>query len=226
MIINTDYKSFLTNKYFSKKITKKYNSSAFTTVIDHERINNDVAIQVFTQNGPLAFLPISKVKTSIVYSYDTLNKKSPNISELIYKYNFRYRIKKIQKIKNFELKSFTLRSYYNNNILAFGDLLHTIHPLAGQGFNMTIRDIKTLINIIISKKNLGLTLNSSVNSEFEKKLRHKNYIFSNGVDLIHEFFNLERKIKSSLISKTIQILSGNPNLNKFFIKIADSGLGN
>ena len=42
MIINTDYKSFLTNKYFSKKITKKYNSSAFTTVIDHERINNNL----------------------------------------------------------------------------------------------------------------------------------------------------------------------------------------
>ena len=226
LIINTDYKSFLTNKYFSKKITKKYNSSAFTTVIDHERINNDVAIQIFTQNGPLAFLPISKVKTSIVYSYDNLNKKNPNISELIYKYNFKYKIKKIQKIQNFKLKSFTLRSYYNNNILAFGDLLHTIHPLAGQGFNMTIRDIKTFINIIISKKDLGLPLNSSVNREFEKKLRHKNYFFSNGVDLIHEFFNLERKTESSLISKTVQILSGNPNLNKFFIKIADSGLGN
>ena len=65
-----------------------------------------------------------------------------------------------------------------------------------------------------------------MNSEFEKTLRHKNYIFSNGVDLVHEFFNLERKIESSLISKIVQILSGNSNLNKFFIKIADRGLGN
>ena len=35
-----------------------------------------------------------------------------------------------------------------DNILAFGDLLHKIHPLAGQGFNMTIRDIKVLLEII------------------------------------------------------------------------------
>ena len=34
------------------------------------------------------------------------------------------------------------------NILAFGDLLHKIHPLAGQGFNMTIRDMTNLIKII------------------------------------------------------------------------------
>ena len=224
LIINTDYKSFLTNKYFSKKITKKYNSSAFTTVIDHERINNDVAIQVFTQNGPLAFLPISKVKTSIVYSYDTLNKKKPNISELIYKYNFRYKIKRIQKIKNFELKSFTLRSYYNNNILAFGDLLHTIHPLAGQGFNMTIRDIIDLTKIINNKIDLGLPLDKSINYDFERKTKPKNFIFSNGIDLIHEFFNFERKSKNIFLGKSVQILGKNPTINKLFNKIADEGL--
>ena len=59
----------------------------------------------------------------------------------------------IKKISNFELKSSDLRSYYYQNILAFGDLLHKIHPLAGQGFNMTVRDIKVLTNIINEKKN-------------------------------------------------------------------------
>ena len=60
-------------------------------------------------------------------------------------------MKKIDKIENFDLKSIILRSYYHNNILAFGDLLHRIHPLAGQGFNMTIRDIILLIKIIKKK---------------------------------------------------------------------------
>ena len=53
---------------------------------------------------------------------------------------------------------------------------------------MTIRDLKTLIQIIKEKINLGLPLDGSVNEEFEKKLKHKNYIFSSGIDLIHEFF--------------------------------------
>ena len=66
---------------------------------------------------------------------------SINVSEIINSYNFKYKIKKIEKVNFFELKSFNLRSYHYENILAFGDLLHKIHPLAGQGFNMTIRDI-------------------------------------------------------------------------------------
>ena len=40
--------------------------------------------------------------------------------------------------------------------MAFGDSLHKIHPLAGQGFNMTLRDIKILSNIIQNRIDLGL----------------------------------------------------------------------
>ena len=47
---------------------------------------------------------------------------------------------------------------------------------------MTIRDIKILLEIIKKKLDVGLSLDSSVNLEFQKKLRHKNFIFSNGVD--------------------------------------------
>ena len=143
-------------------------------------------------------MPISKNETSIVYSItNSLNKKL-DIINLINKYNFKYKIQAIGNIDSFELKSLILRSYYNKNILAFGDLLHRIHPLAGQGFNMTIRDINILIEIIKEKINLGLPIDSSVNNEFEKKTRHKNYIFYNGIDLIHEFFNLERKLNNSI----------------------------
>ena len=122
---------------------KSYNSSAYTTVINHEKISNQIAVQIFTKMVHLAFLPLSKNETSIVYSiYNSKDLDRKKIIHLINQNNIKYKIKKIEKIENFELKSFNLRSYYHNNILAFGDLLHRIHPLAGQGFNMTIRDIK------------------------------------------------------------------------------------
>ena len=224
LIINCDYFHNFTKKYFSKKIIKKYNSIAYTTTIRHKKILNNIASQIFTKRGPLAFLPISNTETSIVYSVHNSTEKENNISELIKKYNFKYEIIKISKIDNFELKSLNLRSYYHNNILAFGDLLHKIHPLAGQGFNMTIRDIKVLMNIIKDKLDLGLPLDSSVSKEFEKNLKHKNFIFSNGVDLIHEFFNIERKTNNNILSKSVQFLGKNSSVNKVFTKIADKGI--
>ena len=225
LIINCDYFHPYTKKYFSKKIIKKYNSFAYTTIIQHKKIVNNIALQIFTKKGPLAFLPISNNETSIVYSiYDSNDKKKENLEELIRNYNFKYKINQICKINSFELKSLNLRSYFNNNILAFGDLLHRIHPLAGQGYNMTIRDIKIFTNIIKDKINLGLQLDSSINEEFEKSLKHKNFIFSNGVDLIYEFFNIERKTKSDILSKSVRLLGKNSSVNKVFKKIADKGI--
>ena len=169
-------------------------------------------------------MPISDYETSIVYSINNHIKKINEVSSLIKSYNFKYDLKKINKIEFFELKGLNLRSYYHKNILAFGDLLHRIHPLAGQGFNMTIRDIKTLVKIIQKKINLGLPIDSSINKEFEKNQKHKNYIFSTGIDVIHKFFNLERKTKNNFMSKSIQLINKNSSVNKIFTKIADEGI--
>ena len=89
---------------------------------------------------------------------------------------------------------------------------------------MTIRDIQIFLEMIVNRKKLGLPLDSSINSEFESKTRHKNFIFANGVDLIYEIFNLERKIKSGSLSKTIQFLGKIPRLNNVFTNFADKGI--
>ena len=225
LIINCDPQNIITKKYFSKKITKKYNSRAFTTIIKHDKITNNIALQIFTREGPLAFLPISNNETSIVFSLNNYrDHKKINIEQLIKEKNFRYKIKKIDKLQSFDLHSLNLRSYYHDNILAFGDLLHKIHPLAGQGFNMTIRDIKILSNIIKNRLDLGLPFDKSINIEFENKVKYKNFIFSNGVDLVYEFFNFERKIRSDFLSKSVQKIGRYPLINKMFTKIADRGI--
>ena len=130
-----------------------------------------MATQIFTKKGPIAFLPISKNKTSVVYSIHNLkNKGNIDISKLIHQYNIKYKIKKIDKINFFDLKFFVLRSYFNKNILAFGDLLHRIHPLAGQGFNMTIRDIRILSDIIETKTKIGLPLDNDTSSSLSSNI--------------------------------------------------------
>ncbi len=223
LIVNCDVNSFFSKKYFYKNINKNYNSCAFTTIIDHKNKNkNNTAVQIFTKKGPIAFLPMSEKKTSVVYSVRDL--KKIDFKNIIKKYNFRYEIVKINEISSFKLKASNLRKYHHQNILAFGDLLHKIHPLAGQGFNMTLRDIRLLLDLIKFKINHGLDLDQSIFFDFEKKIKHKNYIFSSGVDFVYELFNFESKINNPILSKSVQFLGKNKYVNKFLTNLANNGL--
>ena len=223
LIFNCDYHHLISKKFFSKKIEKNYNSFAHISILKHKKLlNNNTASQIFTKKGPLAFLPISPTETSIVYS--AKGKKDIDLDYLIKKYNSKYDILKINKFTSFELKSSNLRSYYHENIIAFGDLLHKLHPLAGQGFNMTIRDIKEINQLIKFKKEHGLDLDKSICLDFEKNTKSNNYLFSNGIDFIYEFFNFENKLNTNTLSKSVKYLGKNKILNNFFIKFADNGL--
>ena len=221
LIINCDFSNFITKRFFFKRLIKNYDDYAYTSIIKHSKVVNNKAVQIFTSRGPLAFLPISETETSVVYSVK--GNQEIDFKKLIRFYNKFYNILHISNFSRFKLQMSNLRDYHHDNVLAFGDLLHKIHPLAGQGFNMTLRDIKILSEIIQEKLNLGLPLNVSVNEEFEKKSKHINYIFSNGIDFIYEFFNLESKSKNKIFTKTVEFLGKNSNLNKKFIKIADNG---
>jgi 2-octaprenyl-6-methoxyphenol hydroxylase len=222
LIFNCDYYNLVSKKFFYKKIDKVYNSSAYVTSFKHKKLlKNHTALQIFTKRGPLAFLPISSSETSVVYSIK--GKKNLNLEDLISEYNTKYKIIKINNVFNFDLKFSNLRSYYQENIIAFGDLLHKLHPFAGQGFNMTIRDIKELHKLIQYKKEHGLDLDTSICSDFEKNVKNKNYLFSNGIDFIYEIFNLENQMNNNVVSKSIEFLGKKKIINKLFIKLADNG---
>ncbi len=221
LIINCENNNYVSKKFFARSLKKKYGSFAYTTILKHKKIKNNTASQIFTKIGPLAFLPISDFETSVVYSIK--GKKNINLKELIKKYNFRYSIINYGINNFFELKSSNLRTYYHKNILAFGDLLHRLHPLAGQGFNMTIRDIKDLNKLIESKFKIGLELDKSICEEFQNKTRYKNYLFSSGIDFIYEFFNLESKMDNNILSKSLKIIGRNKFLNRSLKDIANRG---
>ena len=89
---------------------------------------------------------------------------------------------------------------------------------------MSIRDIKSLIKIIEYKISHGLKLDSSICEEFENKSKHTNYIFSNGVDFVYEFFNTENEINNNISSRFIKLFANNRISNKFFTKLADEGI--
>tara|TARA_A100001011_G_scaffold80746_1_gene83868 strand:+ start:195 stop:1256 length:1062 start_codon:yes stop_codon:yes gene_type:complete len=216
LIINSEQNNPITKKYFQKKIEKNYKSLAHTAIIDHKKIDNKIASQIFTKNGPLAFLPLSKNQTSIVFSNNSrkLMDKS-SLLQIINKYNHQYKITKISDVESVGIKFLVLRDYFFKNILSFGDLIHKVHPLAGQGFNMTIRDIKSLSNILEENIKLGIDDGEIIAEKFQEINKHINFMYGFGIDAINSFFKFDSKLQNNLSGPIFKILKGNKFLNKY-----------
>ena len=224
LVINSENKNFISNKFFTNKIKKNYRSRAYTFLINHRSKDNDTAIQVFTKFGPLAFLPLSNTETSIVFSYKGREMEDEKIVDIFKKYNSFYSSVKINKIEKFSLNFEMLRNYTNDNILAFGDLIHRIHPLAGQGFNMTIRDIKIISKIVNDRISIGLPIDITVAEDFQSSTKHLNYLYGKAIDGIYEFFRLDNNINNLISKPVFKILNNNSIFNKYSTILSDKGL--
>ena len=224
IIIITDTNNSLSKKYFGKYFKKNYKSTAFTTIINHSHIQNNTAKQYFTRFGPLAFLPISNNQTSVVFSIfdENLINDKIKIKNIIEQYNRHYKIKNIRTLQEFPINLFLSHNYFYKNILSFGDALHKVHPLAGQGFNMTVRDTKILSELIDKNLALGLNLNTIL-EKFEIERKNPNFIFAMGIDFLHEFFKATNKYNFKNVKYLFKFLNKNMFIKNKIEKFADKG---
>ncbi|MFK5985607.1 MAG: 2-octaprenyl-6-methoxyphenyl hydroxylase [Pseudomonadota bacterium] len=144
--------------------SKAYLQSAIITNIETEYPHQGQAFERFTEAGPLAILPLTKNRCSLVWTIK--EKQLDQVMSLTdqdflqqLQQHFGYRLGKIQRIgKRFAypliLKSLDTDSAAQLQRLVFvGNAAHSIHPVTGQGFNLGLRDIQCLSELI--KTNLN-----------------------------------------------------------------------
>ncbi|MAJ23270.1 MAG: hypothetical protein CBC24_05375 [Candidatus Pelagibacter sp. TMED64] len=232
LIINcTGIDSKITKKLQKKNLIQKdYEQSSLTTILKHNYLKNNIARQFFLNEGPLALLPLSNNTTSLVWSMkreytknykelSSFNKKIIGVTKKILK------IKKINKVENKSLRFNISRKYYSKGVLNLGDILHEVHPLAGQGLNMTIRDIKVLMQLIEKKVKLGLEINEiAISKEFSKKTKANNFIFSKSIDFLNNLFLINNSKFKNLRKISLKTVNKNFFFKNFLLKVSDKGL--
>ena len=194
-----------------------YRQSAYVFNIRHEKSHQSTALERFFPTGPLAILPMKSSKnkqSSVVWtvenSHGDLLKLSPK--QFLDKFNKRYdnffgEIQHISDPIKFNLNIFSCYEFHNNKIVLVGDACQAIHPIAGQGFNLGVRDADILAKSLSEAKGLGL--------EIENELVLRNYSRKRVTDkflLIQATHNLNKLF--SINSRTIGFIR-NVGLNLF-----------
>lgn len=144
-----------------------FDQAALVTTVKTEKYHQDTAWQRFLSTGPLAFLPLTEGYSSIVWSTSPAEaKRLTGISEKDFAVEleqaFDSKLGKIESVAGravFPLRLFETLNYVKHRLALVGDAAHTIHPLAGQGVNLGLADVASLITVVVDalneKKDLG-----------------------------------------------------------------------
>ena len=211
-----------------KYVCKNLNHTIISGYLYSKNFNNKVAKQVFLNDSFIGLLPISKSDNFInfVWSLDNqvLKNKKLNFNyhnELIkrlnpffskYNINFEYQKANTDNYDKLQIYSSNVKfvnNPFSNRIALIGDAAHTIHPLAGQGFNLSIEDCFDILKCIDKAKFYGKDLGEfSILKEYSNlRKKRKNFITLVTTSIFYLF-----KKRSKTLNRVINLIS--LNLNK------------
>ncbi len=143
-------KNFKNNKYV-KKNHFQVRHKAYVGFFKHQKKHFQVAYENFTEHGPLAVLPCpdktKKLSTFIFSSTDQVSEKTLSSNLIKFFTDTHGKIVMNNEIFEFPILAHLTRPLKKNYIL-LGDNFRAIHPVAGQGWNLGIKDIQTLSKIL------------------------------------------------------------------------------
>ncbi len=140
-----------------------YGQSAVIANVTPAVKHNNIAYERFTDQGPIAFLPMTRNRCSVVWTVpvsqaDELMKLGDEdfLHLLQQRFGFRLgRFEKVGKRQVYPLKLIETTQVVRNRVVIVGNAAHTIHPVAGQGFNLALRDIAMLTELIATAADAG-----------------------------------------------------------------------
>lgn len=217
-----------------KTVGWSYPQTGLTVTVAHERPHEGCAVQHFLPGGPFAMLPLPGNRSCITWSEKaevasvlaTLN-DAAFLLELDRRAAGRLGELRLDGPRqSWPLNMFIARAFAAPRFALVGDAAHTIHPIAGQGLNLGLRDVAALAEVVVETHRLGLDIGQPATLErYERWRRFDTVSSAASFDMLNRLFSTEGTLRRSLREVGLGLVDRMPGLKRRLVAEAAGTAG-
>ena len=206
-----------------------YGQSAIVCTVAHERPHHGRAEEHFLPPGPFAILPLTGNRASIVWTERTADAERfvalPDTEfrdELEKRFGLHLGdIEVVGPRRAFPLGLYTARTFIGERLALIGDAAHVIHPIAGQGLNMGLRDVAALAEAVADAARLGLDIGTpDVLDRYQRWRRFDTAMMGVATDSLNRLFSNRSDVLRLARDIGLGVVERMPPLKRMFIREA------
>ena len=206
-----------------------YDQSGIVVTVGHERDHRGRAEEHFLPAGPFAILPLTGKRSSLVWT-ETRNEAARIVAlgeqefhaELEQRFGLHLgEIKALDKPHAFPLGYFVARAFIGERLALIGDAAHVIHPIAGQGLNMGLKDVAALAEVVVDAARLGMDLGQAdVLERYQRWRRFDTMAMGLATNSLNLLFSNESRLLRAVRDIGLGLVDRAPPLKNLFIRQA------
>jgi 2-octaprenyl-6-methoxyphenol hydroxylase len=211
-----------------------YPQCGIVTTVEHEKPHNGVAYEHFLPSGPFAILPMTGNRSSLVWTErqdlsPALLKLSEDGFGLEVARRFGAHLGATQAIGprwSYPLRFHLARAYAKSRFAVAGDAAHGIHPIAGQGLNLGLKDAAALAEVALDAARLGLDIGAlDVLKRYERWRRFDSFALGAATDALNRLFSNDIMPLRIARDVGLGLVDGIGPLRRFFMRHAGGDIG-
>jgi 2-octaprenyl-6-methoxyphenol hydroxylase len=211
-----------------------YPQIGIVATVAHERPHHGKAVQHFLPSGPFAMLPLQGNRCSIVWTEEKARgeaiialDETGFLAELTKRFGWHLdQISLAGPRQSFPLDMQIARAFVADRLALIGDAAHVVHPLAGQGLNIGMRDVAALAETVVEATRLGLDIGSPATLERYSRWRRFDSAFSAAVmDGLNRLFSNDSAPLRTLRDLGLGLVDRAPPLKRFLVSEAAGATG-
>ncbi|MEM0899322.1 MAG: ubiquinone biosynthesis hydroxylase [Pseudomonadota bacterium] len=212
-----------------KTVSWQYGQSGIVATIEHERDHGGRAEEHFLPAGPFAILPLSGNRSSIVWTERTeAANRLVAADEFTFEFELEQRfghhlgeIKPLTKPRAYPLGLTLSREFIAHRFALAGDAAHGIHPIAGQGLNLGLKDAAAIAQVVVEAHRLGQDFGTlDVLDRYQRWRRFDTLQMGVTTDVLNRLFSNDIAPVRAARNIGLGIVDRLPAMKTFFIRQA------